>query len=94
MDIQGGSAEGKYILSLAPRWFGITTIGVLWGVASMTRAANEIAEFAPDEEFDDLVATGNLMFAGKPDGGVAILDEGDLHAGFASDMVPYKTSEL
>lgn len=49
----------------------------------MNRAANEIAEFAPDEEFDDLVAKGNLIFAGKPDGGVAIRDEGDLHTAFA-----------
>lgn len=86
MDIQGGSAEGKYVLSLALRWFGVTTTGVLWGVASITRAANEIAEFAPDEEFDDLVATGNLIFAGKPDCVVAILDEGDLHTAFASDV--------
>lgn len=61
---------------------------------SINRAANEIAEFAPDEEFDDLVATGNLIFAGKPDGRVAILDEGDLHTAFASDVVSYETSTL
>lgn len=52
----------------------------------MNRAAMKLLIFAPDEEFDDLVATGNLIFAGKPDCVVAILDEGDLHTAFASDV--------
>jgi hypothetical protein len=82
------------ILSLALRRFGITTTGVLWGVASMTRAATDLTETATNEEVDAFAATGNLKSVGKPDGGGTVSEEVALRAVFAWDAMPYETSTL
>ena len=74
------------ILSLVLRWSDCVTTGRFLESGKHESRRREIAEFPLDEEFDDLAATGNLIFAGKPDCVVAILDEGDLHTAFASDV--------